>query len=372
MKKVKVTYILSTINKALAFEWISAFINKDKFDLHFILLNPGDSELENYFKRNNVAVDRITFTGKKDIPRAILKTCRILKKQKPAVVHAHLFEASLVGLTAAWLMGIKKRIHTRHHSNYHHTYFPKAVKYDRFINRLSTDIVAISQVVKTVLTAKEQVPEKKIHLIHHGFQLNEFRNAPEAAVDQLRKKYIRRNAHPVVGVISRYMELKGIQYIIPAFEKLLATYPDALLLLANADGNYKDHIKALLQKIPQKNYMEIPFEADIFALYQLFDVFIHVPITPETEAFGQTYVEALSAGIPSIFTLSGIANEFVKHRYNAWVVPHRDSSAIYEAMITLIENEDLRKTLIVNGEKDVFFRFDLSKMILSLESIYAK
>lgn len=372
LKKITVTYVISNINKALAFEWISFYINRNKFNLHFILLNPGDSELEKYLKENQVSITRITYTGKKDIPKAILKTCRILKKQKADIIHTHLFEASIVGLTAAWLMRIKKRIHTRHHSIYHHSYFPKAVKYDRFINRLSTDIIAISEVVKNVLINSEQVPEKKIHLIHHGFKLADFKVVAEPAIQLLRHKYVRQDSTPVIGVISRYTEWKGVHYIIPAFKKFLTIYPDALLILANADGDYKPVIQGLLNDLPKKNFVETVFEPNIFALYKLFDIFIHVPITAETEAFGQTYVEVMAAGIPSIVTLSGIANEFIETGRNAYVVPFKNSDAICDAMLTLAENKALRNTLVINGEKDVFSRFDLSKMILSLELLYAK
>ena len=40
----------------------------------------------------------------------------LLLKIKPHTVHTHLFDANLSGLMAAKLLGIKKRIYTRHHS----------------------------------------------------------------------------------------------------------------------------------------------------------------------------------------------------------------------------------------------------------------
>jgi glycosyltransferase involved in cell wall biosynthesis len=369
---MKITYIISNINKSLAFEWISIYLNKDKFDLNFILLNRSDSDLEFFLKSNNIKVNRIYYKSKRDIPKAIIKTITILKKQKTTIVHTHLFDANMVGLTAAWLMGIKKRIHTRHHSNFHHVYYPKAIKYDKIVNRLSTDIIAISEIVKNILINKENVPTKKVHLIHHGFQLNDFGEVRESTISKLRKKYILTNSTPVIGVISRFTEWKGIQFIIPAFEKLLKNYPHALLILANANGDYKNEIEKLLHIVPEQNYIKIPFEADIFSLYKLFDVFIHVPITNEVEAFGQTYVESLAAGVPSIFTLSGIANEFIKDRQNALVVPHQNAEAIYNAINELLDNKALTAELVSNGKKDVLFKFNLNKMILSLELLYAK
>lgn len=368
--KTNVTYIISDINKALAFEWIAEHLDKSKFNLSFILLNPGTSELENYLKHHRIPVQRVTYRGKKDIPKSVFAIYKILKKNKTDVVHTHLFNANIAGLTAAWLAGIKKRIHTRHHSDYHHVYHPKAVRYDRIINSLSTDIVAISRIVEEILIHKENVEKQKIHLIHHGFKLADFsREKPENA---LSKKYNPVQASPVIGAISRYLELKGIEYIIAAFKELLKDYPNALLILANAEGDYKKQIKAALGSLPGKNYIEISFEPDVYSLYQLFDVFIHVPVAKTIEAFGQTYVEALAAGIPSVFTLSGVANEFIVDQHNAMVVPYKDSNAIYRSVKKLLEDKTITDQLIINGKKDVSEKFELDKMILSLEHLYER
>lgn len=369
--KTKITYIISNVNKALAYEWISTYLNKDKFQLDFILLNPGDSELESFLKESNLPVERVTYNGKTDLLSALLKTYRLLKKNRSAIIHTHLFDASLIGLTAGRMAGVKKRIYTRHHSDYHHEYYPHAIKYDKFINFMATDIVAITQVVKDILIKKEFVHEKKIHLIHHGFLLEDFINPSPGTVNKLKQNYNPNNQYPVIGMISRYIHWKGLQYSIPAFEKLLKTYPDALLILANAKGDYKKEIAEMLSRIPKRNCIEIEFESDIFALYQLFDTFIHVPITHQCEAFGQTYVEALGAGVPSVFTLSGIANDFIIDHHNAVVVPYKNTEAIFEGTLEILKDKALRDKLIINGRKDILTRFNLQRMINALEDLYA-
>ncbi|MEI6488264.1 MAG: glycosyltransferase family 4 protein [Bacteroidota bacterium] len=368
--KTTVTYIISNINKAFAFEWIAESINKDKFNLQFILLNSGDSNLENYLKKNNFPVKRITYSGKKDIPKAIFIIFKTLLKNKSTVVHTHLFDANIVGLTAAKLAGVKKRIHTRHHSDYHHQYFSRAVKYDRYVNWISTDIVAISEVVKQILIEKEKVKKHKIHLIHHGFELAKFSEVRQSEINELKKKYNPSDSRPKIGVISRYLELKGIQYIIPAFKNLLIEKPKALLILANTEGAYTQEIRKLLTELPTESYIEINFEPNIFALYKLFDIFIHVPVAAEIEAFGQTYVEALAAEVPSIFTLSGIANEFIVDRHNALVVPYMSSDAILNAIKELLNDKKLASQIVSNGKIEVDLRFGIDKMILSLERLY--
>ena len=369
MKK-KVTYIVSNINKAFAFEWIAEELNKDRFVLTFILLNPGPSALETELIKNNIKVKRIKYSGKKDMPFSFIRVFFILLFDHPDVIHAHLFDSCLISIPAGFIAGIKKRIYTRHNAVYHLEEYPHMVKYDRMINRLSTDIVAISNNVKEILIKEENVYPSKIKFIPHGFRLEEFENISESRTVALKIKYQCKGRYPVIGVISRYIGWKGIQYIIPAFEELLKIYPNALLMLANANGDYRLEIHKLLENIPPDNFIEIPFEEDLFALYKLFDVFVHTPIKAQSEAFGQTYIEALASGIPSVFTLSGIACEFIEDKRNAMVVDYKNSDAIYTAIVELLNNKNLVETITNNGNEDVWNGFQLNKMISSLEELY--
>lgn len=368
--KIKLTYILSNIDKAVAFEWISEHINKAKFDISFILFNNKKPYLYNWLKEQSIDVFYINHNGKKSYPKTFIKVFKLIKTIKPNIVHTHLFDANLIGLTVAKILRINKRIYTRHHSTFHHSNFPKAVKYDKISNWLASDIVAISENVKNVLQSMEQVSEKKIHLIHHGFDISRFQNVSDYEVLELKNKY-KLDGYPVIGVISRYINLKGIKYTIAAFKNVLTEFPNAVLVLANASGANKDEIKKELETIPKKNYIEIVFEPNLFALYKLFDVYVHVPIDKNIEAFGQTYVESLASKTPSVFTLSGVATEFVVDNYNALIVLYKNSNEIEKAIKQILRDKVLRNKLIKNGVDSVK-QFNLNKFISKLEKLYTE
>jgi glycosyltransferase involved in cell wall biosynthesis len=369
-KPIKIVYIISNINKAIAFEWIAEELDKTKFELNFILLNPKESYLEEYLNKLNINVKRINYNSKRDIPLSILRIIYFLLLNKPSVVHTHLFDASFIGLMAAKLCGIKKRIYTRHYSTYHHEFFPHAVKWDKLNNKLATHIIAISEVVKDVLISKEGVSFEKISLVYHGFKLNEFSESNNEVIENLKNKYNPFNNRPVIGVISRFTELKGIQYIIPAFSKLLNQYPDALLLLFNASGDYEKEINKLVLELPKETYLKVAFENDITSIYHLFDVFIHVPINNTIEAFGQTYIESMASGTPLIATKSGIANEILINCDNSIVVPYENSEEIYKAISLIIKDPVLKNKIITNAKNTVAQKFDIQPMIEKLETIY--
>ena len=368
--RIKVALILSNIYKAVSHEWTAALIDHDRFELFVIIMNPAGSPLEDHFKAHNVPCLVISYRGKYDLPKAVVRIGLFLRKHRISVVHAHLFDASLAGLTAAFISGTSSRIYTRHHATFHHEYFPEMVKYDRLINRMATKIIAPSRVVMDVLIHREKVPAEKVRLIHHGFRFEEWELRNETQIEHLKLKY-GISGIPVIGVISRWTKWKGIQYIIPAFKELLREFPDAQLVLANANGDYAPGIRALLAEIPGKNVCIIPFEEDFPSLYRLFTLFVHVPVNDHCEAFGQVYVEAMALAIPSVFTLSGIAREFIKDEENALVVSYESSEAILRAMKRLLADEPLRNKLVSNGKRSVHEQFGVMEMIRSFESIYS-
>ncbi|MFY0607971.1 MAG: glycosyltransferase family 4 protein [Cyclobacteriaceae bacterium] len=368
MAKNRIVYIISDINKSLEFEWLIDEWKSERYEISFILINGDESVLKSHIEAKMLICQTVKSSRLFDL-KGILRLRKILKKLRPDIVHCHLLKASFQGLVAAKLAGIHVRIHTRHHGSFHHSYHPKGVLLDRLINHLSSHVVAISQNVKEILVEKEGVQAKKINIIHHGFKLELFHKPKLEDVNLLRAKYQIGDHYPVIGVISRFFELKGIQYTIDAFAEVLKDHPNALLIMANARGPYSVEIDTCLRDMPNENYLQIPFEEDIFSLYQLFDVHIHVPIDQNVEAFGQTYVEALAAGIPSIFTLSGVAREFIKNNENALVVDFRQSYQIYQSIRQLLSSEDLRKRLVQNGEKSIE-PFKFSNMMDQLEKLY--
>lgn len=370
MKRKNVLYIISDIDKSLAFEWTSERLVDYGYDFKVILLNRQDSSFEQFLRKKGMFAGRLAYKRGIHLFATIWKLQRMIRGLSPDIVHTHLRYASLLGITAARIAGTSIRIHTRHNSTYHLVYHPHAVYTDKWVSWLSTHIVSISDVVTQTLVKREGTPSNKVVKIHHGFDLEVFKHVASERIDYLKRKYNIPERVQIVGIISRYIKWKGSVFAIEAFKKHLLSNPNTYLILANAKGPDTEEIKDYLStNLPSHSYTEIEFEEDIAALYQLFDIFIHVPIDNHSEAFGQTYVEALAAGVPSIFTLSGVAHEFIEHEKNAIVVPYKDSQTICDAIARLIEDRDLSKQLTEKGKKDVE-QFALNNQIGRLIALY--
>lgn len=367
---MKICYIISDIDKAVYFEQTALALRKKGLQVSYILINCANKGLHRFLKENQFEVFTLETPSLLKSRKAIRECKAILKQLQIELVHCHLAQANWIGLWASKRAGVKTRIYTRHSGEPLKLRWKERV-IDKIQNRLATRIVAISKNIDDLLN-KQGVIRSKREIIHHGFLLERFYNPDLQEVERIKKQYNPDNMNPTIGVISRWLELKGIQYIIAAFEKLLIDYPNAQLSFfgASENGDYSKEIKELLERLPKHNIKIVPFENNVYDLYQLFDIYVHVPVNSSCEAFGQTYVEALAAGIPSIFTLSGIAQEFIVDEENALVVRFKDSEAIYEAMVHLLSDPSLCEKLRINGPKSVNQLFSFEKYILNLQKLY--
>jgi glycosyltransferase involved in cell wall biosynthesis len=366
--KLKVLLIISDIDKSLGFEWTVNGLNSQTNLICILIANPN-SNFQAYLTTHKIVYKLLN--GKAGSLRLWWQLFQIIKSEKPDVVHCHLWRATTLGLSSSWLLGIKKRIFTRHHALVHYREFPSGRKWDLMMNVLATDIIAVSKNIQHILVQRDGANQKKIALLHHGFQFSYFTNVSTERISNLKRKLNIQSRRPVIGVISRYVEWKGVEVVIDSFVNLLQDYPEAHLILANAHGPHRGSIEASLKPLPKSSFTEVTFEEDLAALYRIFTIYVHTPIDAESEAFGQTYVEALISGVPSVFTLSGVATEFIQDGVNALVVPFNNPEAILEKMKLLLESPKLKRQISEQGVASVG-RFSIDKMVSGLMELYGR
>ena len=368
--KIRVCHVLSDVDQSHLIETTGEVMDKAKYELGFVFMGKRRPQLYDFFEGRGYATEFFECGGRKQLPAAVWRLRKIFRGFRPDIVHTHLVEATLAGLTAAKLARVRGLVHTRHHGTESHVYYPHGVYYDKYANRLSQKIVAISRVVAENLTGREGADPRKVVTIPHGFDLENFAAGDEAAA-ALGRRYGLEGRYPVVGSISRFIHWKGVQDTVLAFKAVLAEHPRAKLVLANATGPYSADIRRLLaEHLPEGAYVTIEFERDVFALYRNFDAFVHVPVNRDFEAFGQVYVEALAMGVPSVFTLAGIANDFVVDGQNALVVPYSDPAAIARALGLILRDEGLRHRIVSRGREDVWRLFHSRRFGAQLDALY--
>jgi len=370
--RIRLLYVIAYQQRWPLAESLCRLIDRTRFDVTFILLHAAVSPLVPHLEAAGIPHLSIRFAGKRHLPRAIHAIFAYCRARAIDVVHTHFMNACLAGLIAARLARVPVRIHTRHHAGplpWSHRE-PWGELYDRWNNRLSTRIIAPCQQAREALVFRDGVAPRKVRVIHHGVAPEAFDDVSPERVTALRAKYQLNGEGPVIGVAARFERIKGVHYIIAAFGDLLADFPEARLVLANARGGYSRQIKRMLAKLPADRICEIAFEDDIHAFYRLCDLFVHTPIGPRMEGFGQVFVEPLMARVPAIFTRSGVAAEFPDEPPVARFVPFRDSAQIHAAMKSLLTDERARQMLIRNGRRLVDDHFAIAPMVRHMERVY--
>ena len=69
----KIVYILSEINRSVAFEWVVKNLDQQKITLSFILINCTNSHIEKFLKEEGIKTQSLRFKSKWEIPISILK-----------------------------------------------------------------------------------------------------------------------------------------------------------------------------------------------------------------------------------------------------------------------------------------------------------
>jgi len=250
-------------------------------------------------------------------------------KFRPKTLFASGQFAAGIGMLSARLLNVPNRVFIRHHSSYHHKFKMKfGIMVDRMSNRLATAIVAVSKVVKDILIRDEAVNPDKVSVIYNGIDLVNFRR--EAILSEPRSTHTISNSRLLnIGVISRLTEWKGVEYTAAAFVRLQRDFPDSRLHIVGAFGDSYSDVKNILSKVASEKYTLEESNSNIPLFLQEIDVFVHVPVGIDDEAFGIVYIEALASGVTCIFTQSGVLNELETPDRYAHVVKFRNSEEIY-------------------------------------------
>lgn len=331
-----VLFVFSDVNNSPQLVAILQKFGKEKVAFELIILGKGQSKLCVDLDLLGISYSLSTLSTKYVIPFRFLSILKRIVFLRPQALYASGQFATLIGMPAAFMARVPTRVFTRHHSNFHYYYNMKlGILADKIANRFATTIIAVSKIVEEILLSRENVPESKVKIIYNGIELDQFRKKPSGFETKMRLNS-NSNGSMEIGVISRLTQLKGVTYVAEAFVKCLKAFPNAHLSLVGAKADSYPDVSRILSNSPTSSYDFVEFNSDIPKFLKSLNVLVHVPIAVDIESFGLVYVESLAAGVPSIFTVSGVLNEIPNIQEYAQIVPYMDSESIYQAMMNVL------------------------------------
>lgn len=208
--------------------------------------------------------------------------------------------------------------------------------------------------------------QNKIEIIPHGIDLAEFSDLPPKG--EFRKKYGLTERQKVVLYLGRIDRVKGLDLLAHAFAALCKESPDARLAIVGPDDGYLAELKRLITKLDleKKTLFTGPlYGKDKLKAYVDADVYI---LPSSYEIFGITALEALACGTPLVMTdRCGLA-ETVAGKAGL-VVPY-DTGQLREAILNLLNDANLRRSLAENGRALLRDQLNWTKIAERIERVY--
>lgn len=290
--------------------------------------------------------------------KSFLQIYKYLLQIKPDIVNFGTPKISLLGLIAAKLMGIKKRIYTCRGFRFEHEkgiLKSILVSMEKIAAKSSTKVLCISKSVQELGLQYKLFSLEKSLVIHkgssNGIDLNLYNKSSlnQAKLDLLRKKHAL-DSKFIFGFLGRIVERKGFKELIEAFDKLYQQDKNIKLLVIGPplydQIDYETIAKADkhpgIEMIGRVEYEETPY------YYSLMDIFV---LPAWWEGFGNVLIQAAALGIPIISTLSTGCKDAVSDGFNGVLIPAKKVDILFETMKKLKNDPNLLKYFSTNGKE---------------------
>jgi glycosyltransferase involved in cell wall biosynthesis len=270
---------------------------------------------------------------------AVWKLVRILRREKPAIVHTHTAKAGTLGRIAAWIARVPLRVHT-HHGHTLYGYFPSwktslFVAVEKLLGRLTTHFVTVSRRVRDDLIAAGMVTSEKITVIPLGLDLAAL-GALETNKGRFRKRLGLSPTVPIVGIVARLVAIKGHQHFIEAARVLLRERGSSQVFVIVGDGELRRHLAEKVVSLGLgERILFVGFQENMAEVYSDLDV---LALSSLNEGLPVAAIEALASGVPIVATRVGGVPDLLEGVDSALLVDPANPSALATALQEVLSN----------------------------------
>jgi len=294
-----------------------------------------------------------------------IRLYKLLKTLKPTIIQTYNI-ATIEYHPISWLAGIKGHIHAEHGRD---IYDPKGVnKKHNFLRKIMSlfiqRYIAVSLDLTQWLLNYVGINKNKVKLIYNGIDTNKF--ASQANTKITRRALNFDENIILFGAVSRLTPIKDHKNLIQAFSLVIArqskTSKHAKLVIVG-DGPLYSELAALIAQLNLTNHVYLIGERnDIDKILPELNVYVMSSIA---EGIPLAILEAMSAGLPIISTLVGGIPELLENEKQGLLVPAQNSEKLANAMLWMLEHEDLAKNQGKINKEVVKNKFSINTMVNS-------
>lgn len=275
---------------------------------------------------------------------------RALRKLKPDIVNASTAKAGFLGMLAAWLARVPVRVYTLRGLRSETLSGIKCCIFNIaqwIASACAQRVICISTSVREVAISLGLTTAKKAVVLaagsSNGLDAERFLATGETLDKSrtLREQLGIPEKASVIGFVGRLTRDKGIMELLDAFDNILETLPQTCLLLVGPfeEGDpIPPNYARRLQTHPK--VVLTGYVMDTAPYYHLMDV---LAFPSFREGFGNVVLEAGAAGIPVVgCRVTGVVDAVVDG-VTGILIPAGDVSALADALVTYLQNPELRR-----------------------------
>ncbi len=214
-------------------------------------------------------------------------------------------------------------------------------KFIKWIYRKVFNQSVIIHLAKSLLE-KEIIPlnlkKSKLIYVENGVPVFQIKN-----IKTIAKKSIN------ILFLSNLFESKGVFIALEAFAIVSKNQNDVVLHLVGGFGN--NAVEQKIKNIIIENNLNIKLHGPLYdnekvKIFLESDIFIHPTLN---DTFPLVILEAMQFGLPVISTIQGAIPEIIENNITGFLVKENDSESLSNKIQYLIEHEEKRKEMGVNG-----------------------
>lgn len=310
----------------------------------------------------------------KDV-KVFLNIYRILKHERPDIIHVNSTKISGIGAVVGKLTGVKNIIFTVHGwaFNEPRSFISKNIIKFLYLVMLwlSDNIIAVSNKIVSQVSGWP-FTKNKLTVVHNGIQTPDF----------LEKNTAREKLGNIVGAtllpeiilcgsIGELHPIKGHRYAIQAIEKLVHENPNIqLAYIIIGAGELEQKLREEITSRRLEKYVYLTGYLQDGATYlKALDYYLFPSLS---EGLPYAVVEAGFAELPIIASNVGGIPEVVDHGTDGTLVASKDSKTIYSALKAYIEKPELAQSHARSLNIKVTSQFSLNTMIERTVEVYRK
>jgi sugar transferase (PEP-CTERM/EpsH1 system associated) len=294
-------------------------------------------------------------------PKLVLDLYRLMRRERPHVVHTHAWGTLLEGLLAARLAKVPLVVHGEHGTL-------QLRGHQRWIQRRAWSavdtVLAVSTRLAERMSAETGFPLPKIQTIRNGVDLSRFGRVSRAAAREILGIA---PGELVIGTMGRLVPVKDQASLMEAVSLLRQQGLTPTVIVAG-EGPLRSDLEAQVRAgglAAQVRFLG--HRTDPETVMGALDVYV---LSSVSEGLPNTVLEAMAAGVPVVVTRVGGADELVEHGVTGFLVPPREPDALARALGTLLRDEGSRRNIGMAARVRAESEFALSGMIRRYEELY--